>query len=216
MKAKVLVSLYGGLFETGPRVFTDDAKAEEAWKLQRSVYGIVEGKESESENEVHLFEDVEIEGAEDEKLCTQRNVKLGAHDYFVTYLPTATSGLWFTIHDEPHLEVWAAVAIEPDGEVVGWRNPLTNASDRAEMEMAIKAAFPEYFDPEPETVLSPEQKADYLASGGQHCPFCKSEDIAGTDLDYGQELLQKCECMDCGKHWTDVYRLVAVEPREDA
>jgi hypothetical protein len=53
-------------------------------------------------------------------------------------VPTATSGQWFTIQDP--CEVWAAVAIDLNGEVVGWRNPPEERY-RAGIEKAIKEAF---------------------------------------------------------------------------
>lgn len=61
MKVQVLVSLWNGLFDVDPRVFTDKGKAEEARKAQMKDYDIVEGREQESNNEVHLYEDIEVE-----------------------------------------------------------------------------------------------------------------------------------------------------------
>jgi len=46
-------------------------------------------------------------------------------------------GSWFTIHDV--CEVWAAVAIDLDGTVIGWRNPPDEK--QAAIEEAIKKAF---------------------------------------------------------------------------
>ena len=68
----------------------------------------------------------------------QEQVKAGGHSFVVTHIPTATSGSWFTVHDE--CEVWGAVAIDLDGTVVGWRNP-PGEEIRAEVEEAIKKAF---------------------------------------------------------------------------
>jgi hypothetical protein len=51
----------------------------------------------------------------------QAEIEVNGRKYYVTHIPTATSGMWFTIHDL--FEVWAAVAIDLDGTLVGWRNP---------------------------------------------------------------------------------------------
>jgi hypothetical protein len=68
----------------------------------------------------------------------QEEIEVGGHKFFVTHIPTATSGCWYTIHDL--FEVWAAVAIDLDGTVVGWRNP-PDEQQRPGIEEAIKKAF---------------------------------------------------------------------------
>jgi len=68
----------------------------------------------------------------------QAEIEVAGHKYTVTHIPTATSGCWYTIHDA--FEVWAAVAIDLDGSVVGWRNP-PEEKYRADIEEAIKKAF---------------------------------------------------------------------------
>jgi len=68
----------------------------------------------------------------------QAEIEVAGHGYTVTHIPTATSGCWYTIHDA--FEVWAAVAIELNGTVVGWRNP-PDEKYRADIEEAIKKAF---------------------------------------------------------------------------
>ena len=74
----------------------------------------------------------------------QEAIEVKGTRYFVTHIPTATSGSWFTVHDV--CEVWAAVAIDVDGTVIGWRNP-PGAEFRPLLEKAIKRAFgiPDYF-----------------------------------------------------------------------
>jgi hypothetical protein len=68
----------------------------------------------------------------------QAEIVVGGNKYTVTHIPTATSGMWFTVHDT--FEVWAAVAIDDfSGEVAGWRNPPDKY--QAEFEKAIKEAF---------------------------------------------------------------------------
>ena len=68
----------------------------------------------------------------------QEEIQVEGNHFTVTHIPTATSGCWFTIHDA--CEVWGAVAIDLDGTVIGWRNPL-GAEIRAQIEEAIKKAF---------------------------------------------------------------------------
>lgn len=68
----------------------------------------------------------------------QEEIEVKGHRFTVTHIPTATSGSWFTVHDA--CEVWAAVAIDLDGTVVGWRNP-PDETQRAAIAEAIKKAF---------------------------------------------------------------------------
>jgi len=51
----------------------------------------------------------------------QEEIEVEGRHYTVTHIPTATSGSWFIVHDA--CEVWGAVAIDLNGEVIGWRNP---------------------------------------------------------------------------------------------
>ena len=68
----------------------------------------------------------------------QEEIEVEGRKFFVTHIPTATSGCWYTVHDL--FEVWAAVAIDLAGTVVGWRNP-PDEKQRSELEGAIKKAF---------------------------------------------------------------------------
>src|SRR4030043_1846835 len=68
----------------------------------------------------------------------QAEIKVQGQNLTVTHIPTATSGSWYTVHDL--FEVWAAVAIDMDGTVVGWRNP-PDESFRPQIEKAIREAF---------------------------------------------------------------------------
>ena len=68
----------------------------------------------------------------------QAEIEVQGRQFTVTHIPTATSGCWYTVHDP--FEVWAAVAIDMDGTVVGWRNP-PDESFRPEIEKAIREAF---------------------------------------------------------------------------
>jgi len=68
----------------------------------------------------------------------QEEIEVDGDRFTVTQIPTATSGSWFTVHDV--CEVWAAVAIDLDGTVIGWRNP-PDEEHRCKIEEAIKKAF---------------------------------------------------------------------------
>ena len=68
----------------------------------------------------------------------QADINVEGNTYIVTHIPTATSGNWYTIQDA--CEVWASVAIDLDGTVIGWRNP-PGEPYRSGMEKAIKEAF---------------------------------------------------------------------------
>jgi hypothetical protein len=68
----------------------------------------------------------------------QEEIEVKGKHFTVTHIPTATSGSWFTVHDV--FEVWAAVAIDFDGRIVGWRNP-PDEEHREAIEEAIKKAF---------------------------------------------------------------------------
>jgi hypothetical protein len=59
--------------------------------------------------------------------------------------------------------------------------------------------------------LTEEQRANYLATGSNTCPFCGSPHIEGgsVDVDSGgasQEVL--CQC--CTEEWVDIYTLTDV------
>ena len=68
----------------------------------------------------------------------QAEIDVKGQKFTVTHIPTATSGSWYTVHDP--FEVWAAVAIDLDGTVVGWRNP-PDESSRPAIEKAVREAF---------------------------------------------------------------------------
>jgi hypothetical protein len=73
-----------------------------------------------------------------EKTVHQEEIEIEGKKFFVTHIPTATSGCWYTVHDL--FEVWAAVAIDIDGTVVGWRNPPEERLQES-IEESIKKAF---------------------------------------------------------------------------
>ena len=73
-----------------------------------------------------------------ERTVRQEEIRVNDHTYTATHIPTATSGCWYVIHDA--FEVWAAVAIDLDGTVAGWRNPPREDTIPG-FEKAIIAAF---------------------------------------------------------------------------
>lgn len=85
----------------------------------------------------------------------QAEMEIEGQKFFATYIPTATSGMWYTIHDL--FELWAAVAIDLDGTVVGWRNPPPDPY-RTQMEKAIRQAWE---IPEPLPTKEGEEEEDF-------------------------------------------------------
>ena len=67
----------------------------------------------------------------------QAEIAVNEKKLTVTYIPTATSGCWYTIHDA--FEVWGAVAIDMDGSIVGWRNPPKEEWQKPIEDAIIKA-----------------------------------------------------------------------------
>lgn len=54
----------------------------------------------------------------------------------------------------------------------------------------------------------PMTDAEYVAAGGQKCPFCGSDAIeGGLDLKEGRHLYIQANCVTCGEFWTDAYTL---------
>jgi len=99
----------------------------------------------------------------------QEEIEANGHRLHVTYIPTATSGCWYVIHDS--FEIWAAVAIDLDGTVVGWRNPPDE-----ELRLALEPAIRKAFDiPQPPV----EHRKEYAEGEAVLCPKCGS-----VDLDY--------------------------------
>lgn len=63
--------------------------------------------------------------------------------------------------------------------------------------------------------LTERQKEEYLNSCGNHCPYCKSENIDSigsveTDDNYGW---RNVLCNDCKKEWQDVYTLTSIDEK---
>lgn len=50
--------------------------------------------------------------------------------------------------------------------------------------------------------------AEYVAAGGEKCPFCGGADIqGGLDCKEGRHLYIQANCVTCGEIWTDAYTL---------
>lgn len=57
----------------------------------------------------------------------------------------------------------------------------------------------------------------YVESGGNRCPYCKSDSIESLELpqvDLGY-CSQKVVCCDCEKEWKDIYTLVGFETKKE-
>ena len=56
-------------------------------------------------------------------------------------------------------------------------------------------------------------KKRYLAEGGGVCLHCESRNIMALEQIQGDDGGASCqvECHDCGRIWTDIYKLVDVE-----
>jgi transposase-like protein len=59
-------------------------------------------------------------------------------------------------------------------------------------------------------MLSDAQKQDYILGGGHHCPYCASHNITALIFE-GEDSGQPVRCEDCGKEWTDIYKLVDIK-----
>lgn len=58
-------------------------------------------------------------------------------------------------------------------------------------------------------VIEQMTEAEYVAGGGQECPYCRSRDITAGSFDSDLDSAwQAVECLSCEKTWQDVYRLV--------
>uniref|UniRef100_A0A6M3M5T5 Uncharacterized protein n=1 Tax=viral metagenome TaxID=1070528 RepID=A0A6M3M5T5_9ZZZZ len=60
--------------------------------------------------------------------------------------------------------------------------------------------------------MKQEDKWEYVNSGGTSCPYCGSQEIQGgfIEVDAGSAW-QSIDCLECGKGWKDIYRLVDIE-----
>ena len=54
------------------------------------------------------------------------------------------------------------------------------------------------------------RKIKYFKDGGHHCPYCNSKEIDAESPECDGEISEVVICGDCGRTWTDIYRLQEV------
>jgi len=55
--------------------------------------------------------------------------------------------------------------------------------------------------------------AEYMATGGSHCPWCGSTDFCGEEIHIDEaNAWQTVSCSYCGGAWNDIYSLSDVSP----
>jgi transposase-like protein len=62
----------------------------------------------------------------------------------------------------------------------------------------------------PAVPSTPMTDAEYLNHHGLNCPFCESHEIEapdGVEIEAGTAT-QNMGCRDCGREWTDFYKLI--------
>lgn len=58
----------------------------------------------------------------------------------------------------------------------------------------------------------PMTNRGYVRVHGTKCPFCRSEDIVGDDINVdGGQATQEMSCNECDAEWEDVYRLIGYQ-----
>jgi len=63
--------------------------------------------------------------------------------------------------------------------------------------------------------MSQMSNEEYIKTGGNNCPFCKSDEIESesqVQVD-STSAWQDVECKSCGRHWQDVYNLVGFDAK---
>jgi hypothetical protein len=62
------------------------------------------------------------------------------------------------------------------------------------------------------------RKRHIRTAGSEVCPYCKADnDMCGMNIEYGDldpvedgDIQQEVKCLQCGRRWMDIYRLVDV------
>jgi len=61
--------------------------------------------------------------------------------------------------------------------------------------------------------LTKEDKQRYITGGGNQCPWCEDGDIEGRSIEIDNQFAtQFMICKACDKAWTDIYKLIDIEP----
>lgn len=66
-------------------------------------------------------------------------------------------------------------------------------------------------------MLTDEQKAAYVRTGGADCPYCGAKNAIEGMSGFGFEdagTWQAIRCLKCGKQWQDIYTLTGIEEVE--
>ena len=59
-------------------------------------------------------------------------------------------------------------------------------------------------------MIESEAKAKYLQDGGNHCPYCGSNNIVSGPIQYDDDLKSETICLGCNKMWIDFYKIADV------
>jgi formate dehydrogenase maturation protein FdhE len=55
------------------------------------------------------------------------------------------------------------------------------------------------------------KKLSYIHRGGNHCPYCGSENIESGVITFETEVSAPVGCNDCAKEWIDIYKICDVQ-----
>lgn len=65
-------------------------------------------------------------------------------------------------------------------------------------------------------MITEAQRIDYIASGGVHCPVCKSQNIVGDSFESDAGIAwQEIGCDDCEANWVDNYTLISIRMEDE-
>ena len=60
--------------------------------------------------------------------------------------------------------------------------------------------------------LSKSKIKEYISSGGNICPYCGGQNVEGGERNSDDSITtQYVSCHDCGKSWTDIYKLIDIQ-----
>jgi hypothetical protein len=104
--------------------------------------------------------------------------------------------------------------IEAGGNIETWDYDADGAQHDIAEAMAAGQAAIEQGKNAAEEIAQVERKSEYVRSGGGPCPYCGSINVQPAAIDAGAgQLTQPIRCPQCGKRWSNVYRLA--ELKED-